>query len=71
MQGTVFKIKNDPWITPIEKNLRKTSIEELKGGMSIVGPRPLPVRDYEGFDLDWLRRRFSIRPVYLFMADQR
>jgi lipopolysaccharide/colanic/teichoic acid biosynthesis glycosyltransferase len=34
----------------------------LKGDMSLVGPRPLPVRDYEGFDADWHRRRFSVRP---------
>lgn len=30
--------------------------------MSLVGPRPLPVRDYEGFDEDWHRRRFSVKP---------
>jgi lipopolysaccharide/colanic/teichoic acid biosynthesis glycosyltransferase len=34
----------------------------LKGDMSMVGPRPLPLRDYEGFDQDWQRRRFSVRP---------
>jgi lipopolysaccharide/colanic/teichoic acid biosynthesis glycosyltransferase len=34
----------------------------VKGEMSLVGPRPLPVRDYEGFDQDWQRRRFSVRP---------
>ncbi len=67
--GPVFKIKNDPRITPIGKFLRKTSIDELpqlfnvlKGEMSLVGPRPLPVRDYKGFDKDWQRRRFSVRP---------
>jgi lipopolysaccharide/colanic/teichoic acid biosynthesis glycosyltransferase len=30
--------------------------------MSLVGPRPLPVRDYNGFNEDWQRRRFSVRP---------
>ena len=30
--------------------------------MSLVGPRALPVRDYNGFDEDWYRRRFSVRP---------
>jgi exopolysaccharide biosynthesis polyprenyl glycosylphosphotransferase len=67
--GPVFKIRKDPRITPIGKILRRTSIDELpqlfnvlKGDMSLVGPRPLPVRDYEGFSEDWQRRRFSVRP---------
>lgn len=67
--GPVFKIKNDPRITPIGRFLRRSSIDELpqlfnvlKGEMSLVGPRPLPVRDYEGFSEDWQRRRFSVRP---------
>jgi exopolysaccharide biosynthesis polyprenyl glycosylphosphotransferase len=69
VSGPVFKIKKDPRITPIGKILRRTSVDELpqlfnvlKGDMSLVGPRPLPVRDYEGFSADWQRRRFSVRP---------
>lgn len=67
--GPVFKIKNDPRVTPIGKILRKASIDELPqlinvlaGDMSLVGPRPLPVRDYQGFNQDWQRRRFSVKP---------
>jgi exopolysaccharide biosynthesis polyprenyl glycosylphosphotransferase len=69
VRGPVFKIRNDPRVTPVGKFLRKTSIDELpqlfnvlKGDMSLVGPRPLPVRDYQGFRQDWQRRRFSVRP---------
>lgn len=69
VSGPVFKIIDDPRITPIGRLLRRTSIDELpqlfnilKGDMSLVGPRPLPVRDYQGFNQDWQRRRFSVRP---------
>jgi exopolysaccharide biosynthesis polyprenyl glycosylphosphotransferase len=69
LSGPVFKIKRDPRITPVGKFLRQTSIDELpqlinvlKGDMSLVGPRPMSVRDYELFSEDWHRRRFSVRP---------
>jgi exopolysaccharide biosynthesis polyprenyl glycosylphosphotransferase len=69
VNGPVFKIRDDPRITRIGRILRRASIDELPqlfnvltGGMSLVGPRPLPVRDYQGLDRDWHRRRFSVRP---------
>jgi exopolysaccharide biosynthesis polyprenyl glycosylphosphotransferase len=69
MTGPVFKIKHDPRVTPLGRILRKTSIDELpqlfnvlKGEMSLVGPRAMSSRDYQLFDKDWHRRRFSVKP---------
>jgi exopolysaccharide biosynthesis polyprenyl glycosylphosphotransferase len=68
-EGPAFKISRDPRITTVGRILRKASIDELpqllnviKGDMSLVGPRPLPLRDYAGFQEDWHRRRLSVRP---------
>jgi exopolysaccharide biosynthesis polyprenyl glycosylphosphotransferase len=68
-QGPVFKLKADPRITHVGAFLRRTSIDELPqlfnvllGEMSLVGPRPLPLRDVSHFEEVWLLRRFSIRP---------
>lgn len=67
--GPAFKIKDDPRVTRLGKWLRKTSLDELpqlinvlKGDMSLVGPRPMAVRDVQLFDQAWFMRRFSAPP---------
>lgn len=67
--GPVFKIRNDPRVTRIGAWLRKTSLDELPqlfnillGDLSLVGPRPLPERDFRRFDKAWFNRRFSVKP---------
>jgi len=69
VSGPVFKIWKDPRMTTFGSLLRRTSVDELPqlinvlmGDMSLVGPRPLPLRDFLAFDADWHRRRFSVRP---------
>lgn len=67
--GPVFKIIDDPRVTSVGRVLRSLSIDEmpqlwnvLKGEMSLVGPRPLPLRDVSRFPTASLMRRFSVKP---------
>jgi exopolysaccharide biosynthesis polyprenyl glycosylphosphotransferase len=69
MSGPVFKVTNDPRVTRVGRILRKFSIDEfpqiinvLKGEMSLVGPRPLPVDEVRRFDDLAHRRRLSVKP---------
>ncbi len=69
MSGPVFKLTNDPRVTKFGRWLRVTSIDELpqlinvlKGEMSLVGPRPLPLYEVEKFESTSQRRRLSVRP---------
>jgi exopolysaccharide biosynthesis polyprenyl glycosylphosphotransferase len=66
--GPLFKIKDDPRVTRVGKVMRRYSIDELpqvlnvlRGEMSLVGPRPLPLRDYVQLE-DWHRKRYLVLP---------
>jgi exopolysaccharide biosynthesis polyprenyl glycosylphosphotransferase len=66
--GPLFKIRDDPRVTKVGRLLRRLSLDEtpnlinvMRGEMSLVGPRPLPVRDFDLME-PWHRRRYNVLP---------
>ncbi|MBF0482590.1 MAG: sugar transferase [Desulfovibrionaceae bacterium] len=69
MDGPVFKIGDDPRVTKVGYYLRLWNVDELpqlvnvlRGQMSMVGPRPMSLRDFSRFTADWALRRFAVKP---------